>query len=350
MRARSAFVLIVICAAIAAYFADRHGPLTGVGPDQGGGGTTDSGPAHFDSISPDLVFVNSTLGEQQEQAAGTGVVLTSTGQVLTNNHVIEGATAIQVIDVGNGRTYTATVTGYDRSHDVALLQLQAAQGLAVAPLDTSTQPSLGQQVAAVGNAGGTGSLTTAAGTITALNQSITASDQASGSSEQLTGLIQVKANVRPGDSGGPLVTAAGKVIGITTAAGSTYQFRGGSSTAGFAIPITAALPIGKQIAAGTSSATVHIGPTAQLGVAVDSASSASGAAVVDVLPGEPAQAAGLTAGDVITSLGGAPVDSPNTLVALIDRDHPGQSVMVGWTDQFGQTRTAPVTLGTGPAG
>lgn len=346
MRARSMFVLIVICAAIAAYFVD-HGSPAGAGP--GGGGPNNSGPAQFGSISPDLVFVNSTLGEQQEQAAGTGVVLTSTGEVLTNNHVIEGATAVQVTDVGNGRTYTATVAGYDRSHDVALLQLQAAQGLATAPLDTST-PSVGQQVAAVGNAGGTGSLTTAAGIITALNQSITASDQASGSSEQLTGLIQVKANVRPGDSGGPLVTAAGKVIGITTAAGSTYQFRGGSSTAGFAIPITAALPIGKQIAAGTWSATVHIGPTAQLGVAVGPASSANGAAVVGVLPGEPAQAAGLAAGDLITSLGGTPVDSPNTLVALIDRDHPGQSVTVGWTDQFGQEQTASVTLGTGPAG
>lgn len=348
MRARSAFVLIVICAAVAAYFVDRGSPA-GAGPDQGGG-TNNSGPTQFSSIFPDLVLVNSTLGEQQEQAAGTGVALTSNGEVLTNNHVIEGATAVQVTDVGNGRTYTATVAGYDRSHDVALLQLQAAQGLATAPLDTSTQPSVGQQVAAVGNAGGTGSLTTAAGTITALNQSITASDQSSSSSEQLTGLIQVKANVRPGDSGGPLVAASGKVIGITTAAGSTYQFRGGSSTAGFAIPITAALPIGKQIAAGTSSASVHIGPTAQLGVAVGPASSADGAAVVEVLPGEPAQAAGLTAGDLITSLGGTAVDSPNTLVTLIDRDRPGQSVTVGWTDQFGQTRTAAVTLGTGPAG
>src|SRR6185437_16038620 len=348
MRARSAFVLIVICAAIAAYFVDRGSPV-GPGPNQGGG-SNNSGPTQFSSIFPDLVLVNSTLGEQQEQAAGTGVVLTSNGEVLTNNHVIEGATAVQVTDVGNGRTYTATVAGYDRSHDVALLELQAAQGLATAPLDTSTQPSVGQPVAAVGNAGGTGSLTTAAGTITALNQSITASDQSSSSSEQLTGLIQVKANVQPGDSGGPLVAASGKVIGITTAAGSTYQFRGRSSTAGFAIPITAALPIGKRIAAGSSSATVHIGPTAQLGVAVGAASSADGAAVVDVLPGEPAQAAGLTAGDLITSLGGMAVDSPNTLVTLIDRDHPGQSVMVGWTDQFGQTRTASVTLATGPAG
>lgn len=348
MRTRSVVLLLVICAAVVAYVAGRQGPSPGNG--QPGGGNSNSGPAQFGSISPDLVLVDSTLGEQQEQAAGTGVVLTSSGEVLTNNHVIEGATAVQVTDVGNGRTYAATVAGYDRSHDVALLQLQAAQGLATAPLDTSTQPSVGQPVAAVGNAGGTGSLTTAAGTITALNQSITASDQSSGSSEQLTGLIQVNANVRPGDSGGPLVTTSGKVIGITTAAGSTYQFRGGSSTAGFAIPIGAALPIGRQIAAGQSSGTVHIGSTAQLGVEVSSSSSANGAAVVNVLPGEPAQAAGMVPGDLITSFGGVAVDSPTTLITLIDRDHPGQSVAVGWSDQFGQSQRATVTLGTGPAG
>lgn len=230
-----------------------------------------AGAGHFDAVSPDLVFVNTVLGEQQEQAAGTGIVLTSSGEVLTNNHVIEGATSVQVTDAGNGRRYTATVIGYDRSHDVALLQLQGAHGLATAPLDTSTQPSVGEQVAAVGNAGGTGSLSTAPGMITALDQSITASDQSSGSSEQLTGLIQVHADVRPGDSGGPLVDGSGKVLGMTTAAGKTYQFRrNATGTAGFAIPITTALPIGKQIAAGRSSSTVHIGPSAQLGVAVSS--------------------------------------------------------------------------------
>ncbi len=350
MRGRSTLVLLAIVAVIVAFYAKHQGvsPETGQGP--GSGATATSGPARFDSISPDLVFVTSTLGEQQAQAAGTGVVISSSGEVLTNNHVIEGATAVQVTDVGNSRTYTATVAGYDRSHDVALLQIQGAQGLATAPLDSSTQPSAGQSIAAVGNAGGTNSLTTAPGTITALNQSITASDESSGSSEQLTGLIQVDADVRPGDSGGPLVTTAGKVIGINTAAGSAYRFRGGSTTAGFAIPINTALPIGKQIAAGHASNTVHIGPTAQLGVEVGSSQTVSGAAVISVLPGDAAQAANLAAGDVITSFGGSAVDSPTTLVTLVDRDHPGQSVTVGWLDQAGQSHTATVTLGTGPAG
>src|SRR5437660_6738406 len=107
MRARSALVLIVICAAIAAYFLNgQRSPATN-GPGRGGSNTTSAGPGQFSSVAADLVFVDSTLGEQQEQAAGTGVVLTSTGEVLTNNHVIEGATAVQVTDVGNGRTYTA---------------------------------------------------------------------------------------------------------------------------------------------------------------------------------------------------------------------------------------------------
>lgn len=351
MRGRSAIVLVAICAVIVAYLVDRQGSPFRVGQGPGVTSTATSGPSGFDSVFPDLVLVDSTLGEQEQEAAGTGVVIGSSGEVLTNNHVIEGATVVRATDVGNGHTYTATVAGYDRSHDVALLRLEGAQGLATAPLDTSGQLSVGQQVAAVGNAGGTGSLTTAPGTISALNQSITASDQSSGSSEQLTGLIQVNANVRPGDSGGPLVDSSGKVVGIVTAAGSAYEFRGGASTtAGFAIPIAAALSIGKQIASGQASSTVHIGATAQLGVEVGSTSAADGAAVLGVLPGEPAQAAGIATGDVITSFGGSAVDSPNTLVMLIDRDHPGQAVVVGWTDGFGQNRSATVTLGTGPAG
>lgn len=310
-----------------------------------------AGAGNFDAVSPDLVFVNTVLGEQQEQAAGTGIVLTSSGEVLTNNHVIEGATSIRATDAGTGQTYTAAVVGYDRSHDVALLQLQGAHDLATATLATSERPAVGAKVAAVGNAGGTGTLSTAAGTITALDQSITASDQSSGSSEQLTGLIQVSANVQPGDSGGPLVDGSGKVVGMTTAAGKTYTFRRhAGSTAGFAIPITAALPIGKQIAAGQASNTVHLGPSAQLGVEVSDSQTSSGAAVAGVLPGLPAEAAGIMTGDVITSFGGSPVDSATSLVTLIDRDHPGQSVPVGWMDQYGQSRTATVTLATGPAG
>lgn len=344
---RALALLLAICAVVAVYGL-RHssGPL-------GSRDTPAPAPAPavsgFGNVTPGLVIVNSTLGEQQEQAAGTGIVLTASGEVLTNNHVIAGATSVQAVDAGNGRTYTATVVGYDRSQDVAVLRLQGAQGLATAPLDAGAKPAVGDAVEAIGNAGGTGSLTAAAGKISALNQSIVATDQASGSSEQLTGLIQVDADVRAGDSGGPLVDSAGRVIGIDTAAGSGFSFQGGA-TAGFAIPIGAALPIRSQIDAARSSATVHIGPSAQLGVLIQSGPTGGGAVVVQALPGEPAARAGLAAGDMITQVGGAAVDGPSALIALIDQYHPGQSISVSWVDQGGASRSATVTLGTGPAG
>jgi len=297
------------------------------------------------------VIVNSTLGAQQEQVAGTGIVLTSTGEVITNNHVIAGSTSIQAVDVGNGRTYTASVVGYDRSHDVAVLRLQGASGLPTAPLATGTQPSVGGRVTAIGNAGGTGSLSAATGRISALNQSVVASDKASGSAQQLNGLIQVSADVRPGDSGGPLVDQSGRVIGIDTAAGAGAHLRSGAGSAtGFAIPIEHALPIRRQIDAGQSTGTVHVGPSAQLGVVVSGSSRSGGAAVAAVLPDQAAANAGVRPGDVITSLGGSVVDSPTTLTTLVDRYHPGQRVALGWTSASGQSSTATVTLMPGPAG
>ena len=176
-------------------------------------------------------------------------MLTSNGEVLTNNHVVDGATKISVTDIGNGETYSATVVGYDLGRDVAVLQLQGASGLKTAQLATS-KPSIGEAVVAIGNAGGTGGTpTSAGGSITALGQSITASDELTGSSEQLSGLIEVNANVEAGDSGGPLVNAAGQVIGMDTAASQSFAFSA-QGNAGFAIPISAAIPIAKDIEAG----------------------------------------------------------------------------------------------------
>src|SRR5450631_462284 len=170
-------------------------------------------------VSPGLVDVVSTLGDENGEAAGTGMVLTSTGEVLTNNHVIDGATSISVTDIGNGRTYKASVVGYDKTQDVAVLQLQDASGLQTAKIGDSSKATVGESVVAVGNAGGAGGTPSAAGgSIIALNQHITASDELGGASEQLTGLIEVNADVQPGDSGGSLVNSAGQVVGIDTAA------------------------------------------------------------------------------------------------------------------------------------
>ena len=230
-------------------------------------------------VDPGLVDVVSTLGDQQATAAGTGIVLTSNGEVLTNNHVIDGATSIKVTDVGNGRTYTAKVVGYDASQDVAVIQLQNASGLTVASLGDSSAVKTGDSVTALGNAGGKGGTpSVAAGTVTALNQSITASDEGAGNSEQLTGLIETNANIQPGDSGGSLVNSYGQVIGMDTAASSGTQFQSQSGQAAeqaYAIPINEATSIAKQIEAGTTSATVHIGATAFLGVETQPASQGS---------------------------------------------------------------------------
>jgi len=316
-------------------------------------------------VDPALVDVVSTDGYQQATSAGTGIVLTSNGEILTNNHVIEGATAIKVTDVGNGRTYTATVVGYDASHDVAVLQLQGASGLTVASLGDSGSVRVDDNVVALGNAEGKGGTpSVAAGTVTALNQSITASDDLSGTSEQLTGLIQTNADIQPGDSGGSLVNAYGQVIAIDTAASSAYQFQSQSSSGeqAYAIPINEAVSIANQIKAGTTSADVHIGATAFLGIQIQPASSSgfggsgfgsgtsgSGVTISGAISGSPAANAGLTAGDEITSLGGQQVTSAEDVAHVLVSYHPGDSISVTWLDQSGQSHTATLTLTTGPA-
>jgi S1-C subfamily serine protease len=291
--------------------------------------------------------------------------------VLTNNHVINGATQISVTDIGNGQTYQADVVGYDRSDDIAVLQLVNASGLKTASIGDSGKVTLNQQVVAIGNAGGVGGTpSVAGGTVTDLNQSITASDDSDGTSEQLTGLIQVNANVQPGDSGGPLVNTAGQVIGIDTAASAGTQIQASQSGAGFAIPINKAGDIGKQIFAKQASANVHIGATAFLGVKVSSGAQngggqggaqngggngnfgnggVAGADVQAAVPGTPADQAGLTDGDVITTLNGKAIASSDALTTALQAFHPGDSITLGWTDVQGQTHTATLQLGTGPA-
>lgn len=304
---------------------------------------------------PAVVDIVSTLGGQGAQSAGTGIVLSSTGEVLTNNHVIDGATSIRVTDVGNGHTYSAAVTGYDASHDVAVIKLKGASGLKTATLGESSTVGVGQKVVAVGNAGGRGGLpSVATGHVTGLNASITAVDQGSGSSERLTDMIRTNANIQAGDSGGPLLNTKGQVIGINTAAGSGNSTESTDGVQAFAIPITRALDTAKQIDSGTASDTVHIGPTAFLGVGISNqqgtpGESTGGAPVAGVVQGGPAAGAGITGGDVITSLDGKAVTSGTSLRDNLIAHHPGDTVRVTWQDQAGQTHSASVQLGTGPA-
>jgi S1-C subfamily serine protease len=330
-------------------------------------------------VDPGLVDVVSTDGDEQATSAGTGIVLTSNGEVLTNNHVIEGATAIKVTDIGNGKTYTAKVVGYDASQDVSVIQLQNASGLTVASLGDSSTVQSGDTVVALGNAGGKGGTpSVASGTVTGLNQSITASDELSGVSEQLTGLIETNADIQPGDSGGSLVNSYGQVIGMDTAASSGYSFQSqGSSqtTQAFAIPINEALSIAKQIQAGTTSADVHIGATAFLGVEIEPSTGSSGSGgqggfggqsgfggqgsggqasqsavtIAGTLSGSPAAKAGLTEGDEITAVAGQSVTSSHDVSQSLVKYHPGDSISISWTDTSGQSHTSTLTLASGPA-
>ncbi|PWU24368.1 MAG: serine protease [Candidatus Rokuibacteriota bacterium] len=295
-----------------------------------------------------VVVVNTRLGYQGVAGAGTGIVLTSSGEVLTNNHVIHGATSIRVTEVSTGKTYPATVLGYSVSKDIAVLQLRDAHGLSTASIGGSDGLRAGDQVTAVGNAGGGGTLSVVRGRIDALGRSIAVSDE-SGASSRLTGLIETSARLEPGDSGGPLLSH-GRVIGIDAAASSGFAFR--SSGPGFAIPIDTAIAISEQVEAGQRSATVHIGPTAFLGVSLgpsDSYSQAAQGAIVEaVVPSSPADSAGLGADDVITSFGGHIVSSPSRLQRLVLQVSPGASMRLTWVDPYGYRRGATVRMVAGP--
>jgi S1-C subfamily serine protease len=321
------------------------------------GGQVLSTSAIVAKTDPAVVDIVSQLKDEGAVAAGTGIVLSSSGEILTNNHVIHGATSIKVTDVGNGQSYTASVVGYDASHDIAVLQLKNASGLATATIGDSSSVKVGNKVVAVGNAGGKGGTpSVATGAVTGLNKSITAYDSGDGSSEQLTGAIRTNAGIQAGDSGGPLLSTTGTVVGINTAAGTGQTTTSAATTTqAFAIPINAATTIAHQIESGTASSTVHIGATAFLGVGVattqpgQQAPSGTGAQVSGVVAGTAAAAAGLTAGDEIQSIGGRTVNSANSLSDALIPHHPGDRVVLRWTDSAGQSHSATITLGGGPA-
>jgi S1-C subfamily serine protease len=310
------------------------------------GGTASDGTAAADGTTASsaqqvgIVEIDTVLQYQNARAAGTGMVLTSNGEILTNNHVVDGATSITVTIASTGTTYTATVVGTDPSDDVAVLQLSHASGLQTAKLSTAAA-KVGESVTGVGNAGGTGTLTAASGTVTALDQSITATDEGGGNPEQLTGLIETDAAIQAGDSGGPLYGSAGTIIGMDTAASS------GGASQGYAIPIVKAEAIAKQIESGVDNATIHQGLPAFLGVSVQDTT--GGAGIAGVLSGGPAEQAGLAAGDVVTGIDGTTIGSADDLSSTLQGYDPGDRVSVTWTTADGTSQTATVTLATGPA-
>lgn len=308
--------------------------------------------ARSGASSDGVVVIMTQLGFQGGAAAGTGMVLTSSGRVLTNNHVIAGATSVRVTVPNTHRSYTAHVVGYDVADDVAVLKLDGASGLATVTRGSSAV-AVGDSVTAVGNAGGSGSITTSGGKVTRVGETISVRDD-HGRVEELTDLIQASTRVQPGDSGGALLDGNGRVVGMITAASGSRRFRfdGASSNAAFAIRIAKASGIAQQIVAGRRSAVVHIGPTAFLGVsvgAVDGSSPAtSGALIAGVVPDGPADSAGLAAGDVITTVAGKPVAAPSDISTILLTKKPGTRIAVAYVERSGARQTATVTLGSGP--
>jgi len=339
-------------------FVPGSGGSSGNGlTDPGSTGSATSTPGAATSAQEvGVVDIDTVLAYAGAEAAGTGMVLTSGGEILTNNHVIEGSTGISVTVVTTGQTYSATVVGTDATDDIAVLQLSGASDLTMANFATAAA-AVGDAVTGVGNAQGAGGTPAASpGTVTAINQTITTQADGSAASETLTGLIETNADIQSGDSGGPLFNAGDQVVGIDTAAQ-----QGGYRTAGYAIPISSALSIAQQIESGSASANIVIGYPAFLGVQVSNTATSGrsryaqpsttvgGALISGVVSGGPAAAAGLTAGDTITAVDGTTIDSPSALTTTLAADAPGQTVTITFTDSSGDSQTASVTLVNGPA-
>ena len=310
--------------------------------------------ALLSQVVPGLVDIRTVLGYQGAIGLGTGIVLNPDGEVLTNNHVIEGATEIEAVSLANSRSYPVDVIGFDRANDIALIRLRGAVGMPAAITGSAASLAIGEPVAAIGNADGApGNPTFSPGTVTQMGASVRASDESGGGARELFDLIRVAADIRPGDSGGPLVNRAGQVVGVTVAATLTYRMGGVTGGEGFAIPIERALGIANQIRAGARSDTIHIGDTAFIGVAIADASPLGGppgAVIRQVLPDTPARQAGVVGGDVITAVDGIPVNSAADLSNIMDQRRPGDVITLTWIDRTGLPRSAPLVLAKGPVG
>ena len=325
-------------------------PIQTNAPSTGGGSSNLTAIAA--KVDPAIVDVNTTVGSSQ--AAGTGMIISSTGEILTNNHVVSSSTNITVTVQGRSQTYTAHVVGVDVSADVAVLQIdQSISGLPTVKFANSSGLQVGDNVAAIGNALGQGGTPHATqGQVTALDQSITASE-GGGVSETLNGMIESDAVIYPGDSGGALVNSAGQVIGMITA-GQAQGFRSSSSNVGYAIPANTAVAIANRIRAHEQASDLTYGQVGYLGVSVQALDSftaqqlglnvTSGALVVGVQANSPAASAGITRGSVITSLGGQSITAADELGTAIRSHKPQDTVSIIWINASG-THTADATLG-----
>ena len=323
-------------------------PVTVTSPIAIASPTTAPNSGNVDAIAarvdPAIVDINTVT--TSGQASGTGQILTPDGEVLTNNHVVDGSTSISVVIAGRTGNFHAHVIGVAPSRDVALIQIEGVSGLPTVTIAASSTVKVGDSVIAIGNAlgaGGPPSVTT--GTVTALDQTITASEGGN-SSEQLSGMIQSDAPIQPGDSGGALVNFSGQVVGMITA-GDVQGFRSQTSTTNYSIPTDIAISYVNRIRSGQAATDIVYGQVGFMGVSVRD-STAGGAQVVTVQPGSPAESAGISPGAIISKVGGATITTSASLGTAIRSHKAGDAVSVTWTDQKGSHTTTMTLAGVNP--
>lgn len=287
--------------------------------------------------APGVLLVDTQLSGAM--GTGTGIVLSEDGLAVTNYHVVEDSSRVRVTVSDTGRKYTATVLGRDAENDIAVLQMEDAEGLETASL-AAGDPTPGDAVAAVGNARGQGYLTSVRGEVLGLDRSIYAAPEGSEDYARLTGLIQTDADVVPGYSGGPMVDADGQVVAVSVAASSGTT---SSEVDGFGIPLDVALGVVQQVLSGEETDTVSIGADGALGIMIRPGE--DGVVVVDVDEGSSADEIGLRPGDVIVAVDGHSVGtSASRLSRMVNDRNVGERITVKWITANGQVREEEAVL------
>jgi S1-C subfamily serine protease len=290
-----------------------------------------------------VTIVTDLYYDGYSQAAGTGIILSADGLVLTNEHVVNGSTELVVTVESTGKDYSATVLGSDAVRDVALIKLDDATELTPRVINATATVAEDDIVTSIGNARGTGTLVVATGPVVDAHEEITVASDAAGSSNTLEDVVEFKADVVSGDSGGPMLNEDGEVVGMVSAA-STAR----TNIRGFAIRISVVMDVANQILAGDESGTVRIGPRAFFGVELSEDQGKTGVTVQSAISGMPAEAAGLADGDIITAVDDEAVLTVDELSAAIAAHEPGDTVTISYTTAAGEEKSVTVKLAAGP--
>jgi len=293
------------------------------------------------SVLPSVVKID--VRTSQGAGSGSGIILSSDGQILTNNHVVEAAANGELtVAFNDGSTAPAKVVGTDPLTDLAVIQADGVSGLAPATLGSSDDLVVGQQVVAIGSPFGLESTVTS-GIVSALDRPVAAGDSQGGAGSVFPA-IQTDAAINPGNSGGALVTSDGKVVGINSAIrtdSSSMASTGGSIGLGFAIPIDEARPVVAQLSQGEAATHARIGVS--VSDAVDDNGVVNGAGVQDVSAGSAGEEAGLERGDIIVKVDDDLISGSDDLVATIRSHRPDDVVRLTYV-RDGDNRTTDVTL------